>query len=225
MEHPRVPSAAETATGFRLWGTLEDMTELGTPKKKSLFTQALIVVGGLLAFMWALEGLDAVTLNALDSFGIEPRILGDLPNILWAPLLHFGWPHLISNSIPFLVLGVMIYLSGPSKWVIATALSTVTSGLMAWLLAPIGSITAGASGVIFGYLTYLLARGIFSRKLGQIVIAVVVFAIYGSVLWGVFPTAVGVSWQAHLGGAIGGVFAAWLVYGLDRRRTPQRMAY
>lgn len=201
------------------------MTEIGTPKKQSLFTQAIIVVGGLLALMWALEGLDTVTLNALDSFGIEPRTLGDLPNILWAPLLHFGWGHLASNSIPFLVLGVMIYLSGPSKWVIATVVSTVTSGLLAWLLAPIGSITAGASGVIFGYLTYLLARGIFSRKVGQIVIAVVVFAIYGSVLWGVLPTTVGVSWQAHLGGAIGGVLAAWYVYGRDRRRTRQQTAY
>lgn len=60
--------------------------------------------------MWALEFLDAVTLNALDSFGIQPRSLASLPNILWAPLLHFGWPHLVSNSVPFLVLGALTYL-------------------------------------------------------------------------------------------------------------------
>ena len=81
------------------------------------------------------------------------------------------------------------------------------------------SITAGASGVIFGWLTYLLVRGIFSGRPGQIAIAVVVFLLYGSVLWGVFPTAPGVSWQAHLGGAIGSVVAAWQ---LHRRPDQQR---
>lgn len=183
------------------------------------------MVGGLLALMWLLEGIDAVTLNSLDSFGIEPRQLSDLPNILWAPLLHYGWPHLISNSVPFLVLGVLTYLSGPVKWVVTTIISTIVSGLMAWLLAPIGSITAGASGLIFGYLTYLLVRGIFSRKIGQILLAVLIFAVYGSVLLGVFPTQVGVSWQAHLGGAIGGVLAAWLLHSWERDRKPQRSAY
>lgn len=201
------------------------MTETANSSKQPLLVQALIVVGGLLALMWLLEGIDAVTLNSLDSFGIEPRQLSDLPNILWAPLLHYGWPHLISNSVPFLVLGVLTYLSGPVKWVVTTIISTIVSGLMAWLLAPIGSITAGASGLIFGYLTYLLVRGIFSRKIGQILLAVLIFAVYGSVLLGVFPTQVGVSWQAHLGGAIGGVLAAWLLHSWERDRKPQRSAY
>ena len=181
--------------------------------------RALIVVGGILAVMWALELLDAVTLNALDSFGIQPRQLSELPNILWAPLLHFGWPHLISNSVPFLVLGVLTYLSGTGRFVATTLISAIVSGLTAWLLAPPGSITAGASGVIFGYLTYLLVRGFYTRKIGQILLAVVVFAIYGTVLLGVLPGAPGVSWQAHLGGAIGGVVAAWQ---LHRRPDQQR---
>lgn len=201
------------------------MSETAKTSKQPLLVQALIVVGGLLALMWLLEGIDAVTLNSLDSFGIEPRRLSDLPNILWAPLLHYGWPHLISNSVPFLVLGVLTYLSGPAKWVVTTIISTIVSGLFAWLLAPIGSITAGASGLIFGYLTYLLVRGIFSRKIGQILLAVVVFGIYGSVLLGVFPTQVGVSWQAHLGGAVGGVLAAWLLHWWESNRRPQRTAY
>ena len=180
--------------------------------------KALIVVGSLLAVMWALELLDAVTLNALDSFGIQPRQLSELPNILWAPLLHFGWPHLISNSVPFLVLGVLVYLSGTGRFVWTTLISAIVSGLTAWLLAPPGSITAGASGVIFGYLTYLLVRGFYSRKIGQILLAVVVFAIYGTVLLGVLPGTPGVSWQAHLGGAVGGVLSAWWLHGRDLRR-------
>ncbi|HQD21982.1 MAG TPA: rhomboid family intramembrane serine protease [Arachnia sp.] len=180
--------------------------------------RALIVVGGILAVMWALELLDAVTLNALDSFGIQPRQLSELPNILWAPLLHFGWPHLISNSVPFLVLGVLTYLSGTGRFVATTLISAIVSGLTAWLLAPPGSITAGASGVIFGYLTYLLVRGFYTRKIGQILLAVVVFAIYGTVLLGVLPGTPGVSWQAHLGGAVGGVLSAWWLHGRDLRR-------
>lgn len=196
-----------------------------TPQKQSRLAQALLVVGGLLALMWALEGLDTVTANALDNFGIEPRQLSDLPNILWAPLLHFGWPHLISNSIPFLVLGVITYLSGPVKWLVTTVISAIFSGLAAWLLSPIGTITAGVSGVIFGYLTYLLVRGIFSRKIGQILISLVVFVLYGSVLLGVLPGTPGVSWLAHLGGAVGGVIAAWLLHNRSRDARPQQLAY
>ncbi|MFD0865952.1 rhomboid family intramembrane serine protease [Tessaracoccus lubricantis] len=174
-------------------------------------------MGGLLAVMWALELLDSVTLNALDSYGIEPRQASDLPNVLWAPLLHFGWAHLISNSVPFLVLGVLTYLSGAVRWVVTTVVSTVVSGLTAWLLSGVGTITAGASGVIFGYLTYLLVRGIFTRRISQILIAVVVFALYGTVLLGVLPGVPGVSWQAHLGGAVGGVIAAYLLHSKESR--------
>lgn len=183
------------------------MTEPTT--RNSPLQSALVVVGGLLALMWGLEILDAATLNALDSYGIEPRQASDLPNILWAPLLHFGWAHLISNSIPFLVLGVLVFLAGFARWLVATVSSVVTSGLAAWAMAPVGSITAGASGVIFGWLTFLLVRGFFTRKPGQIALAVIVFLLYGGVLLGVLPGAPGVSWQAHLGGAVGGVLAAW----------------
>lgn len=175
--------------------------------------------------MWALEILDTVTLNALDSFGIKPRLVADLPNILWSPLLHFGWQHLLSNSLPFLVLGVIIFLSSPRNWLAVTLIGTVVSGLTAWLLSPDGSITAGASGVIFAYLTYLLSRGIFSKKLGQIAIAVIVFMAYGTVLWGVLPTQAGVSWQAHLGGAIGGVLAAWWLHSRSRRTLNHEFRY
>lgn len=188
-------------------------------KPRSRVADAFIVVGGMLALMWVLEGIDTVTLNALDSFGVQSRVPASLVNVLWSPFLHFGWPHLIGNSVPFLVLGVLTYLSGPARWLFTTVFTTIVSGLFAWLLSPLGTITAGASGLIFGYLTYLLARGIYTRKLGQILVSVVVFLAYGSVLLGVLPTQMGVSWQAHLGGAIAGVASAWYLHGRDRRRS------
>src|SRR5699024_8581607 len=126
--------------------------------------------------------------------------------IFVAPWLHFGWDHLFANAIPFAVLGFLIRVTATfGKWLASTVVSIIVSGLFAWLLSPVFTIVAGASGLIFGWLTFLLARGIFNRDWKQIAIAVVVFALYGGVLWGVLPQQAGVSWQAHLGGAVGGV--------------------
>lgn len=178
---------------------------------------AAVVIGSLLVLMWVLEIIDQLTGNSLDGFGIEPRNVDDLGSIATAPFIHFGWAHLEANSIPFFVLGVVVLMGGLWRWLTATVIPTITSGLTAWLIAPPHSITAGASGLIFGWLTYVLVRGIFSRKISHILVGVAALAIYGSVLWGIFPTTSGVSWQAHLGGAIGGALAAWVVEARGRR--------
>ncbi|WP_375432984.1 rhomboid family intramembrane serine protease [uncultured Friedmanniella sp.] len=166
----------------------------------------------LLAGLWLLELLDQASGNALDQFGIRARELDGLPEILTAPFLHAGFAHLVSNSVPFLVLGFLVLLSGVARWLAASLTSVVSSGLFAWLLTPAGTIVLGASGLIFGWLTYLLARGLWSRRPGQVVLALVVLLVYGSLIWGVLPGAVGISWQAHLGGAVGGVLAAWRLH-------------
>lgn len=170
-------------------------------------------MGGLLVLLWALEFVDQVTNNFLDQFGIRARQVASLPEIFTAPFLHAGWGHLLANSLPFLLLGFLTYLAGRRVWVVTTLLSVVVSGLVAWLFSPPNTITLGASGVIFGWLVFLLVRGVYTRKFGQIAIAAAVFLIYGSVLLGVFPTAAGVSWQAHLGGALGGWLSAWWLHG------------
>ncbi len=171
-------------------------------------------VGSSLALMWLLEGIDVVTGGALDSLGVSPRIIGELPQIFTAPFLHFGFGHLMANSIPFLVLGTLTRMSGRREFWVATLSSIVVSGLLTWLISAPGSVTAGASGLVFGWLGYLLLRGLFARNWVQILIAAAVFGFFGGMLWGVFPTLPGVSWQAHLGGILGGVLAAW---GLHRK--------
>jgi membrane associated rhomboid family serine protease len=180
------------------------------------FAAALLVLG-LLALMWLLEVIDQSSGNALDQYGIHAQEIDGLPEIFTAPLLHAGFPHLIGNSIPFAVLGFLAALGGFLRWLGATLISVVFSGITAWLLTPADTIVLGASGLIMGWLTYVISRGFFDRRPGQIVLGLVVLVFYGGLIWGVFPTQAGISWQAHLGGAVGGVLAARWLHGRPAR--------
>lgn len=173
------------------------------------FGSSVVFIGGWLALLWVIEVLDMVLIGALDGFGVSPRDVAELPQILTAPFLHFGFEHLMANSLPFLVLGVLVRMTGRRAFWVASLASILVSGLLAWLLSAPNTVTAGASGVIFGWLSFLLVRGLFNRNWRQILISAVVFGFFGGMLWGVFPTLPGVSWQGHLGGAVGGVLAAW----------------
>lgn len=184
---------------------------------------AAIVVGSLLLVMVVLEAVDAAISANLDLWGIHAQEVDGLPGIFSAPFLHAGFGHLWSNAIPFFVLGWLVAIGGMRRFVLASIGIIIVSGLFAWAFT-FGTgtqIIIGASGWVFGLLTYLLARGVFTRNVKQIIISVVVLALYGGILLGVFPTEAGVSWQGHLGGAIGGVLMAWLLSRGDRR-TPQR---
>lgn len=181
--------------------------------------RAAATMGALVVLLWVLELVDTLTAGALDPFGVSPRQVDELPQIYSAPLLHFGWEHLASNTVPLFVLGFLILLEGVRRWWVSTLTAVTVSGFAAWLLSAPGTVTAGASGLVFGWLTYLLASGLFGRSLRQVLIAVVVFLLYGGVLWGVLPQQPGVSWQAHFGGAVGGVLAAWWLHARSRR-TP-----
>jgi membrane associated rhomboid family serine protease len=185
--------------------------------RKGAIVMAVVLVG-----LWLIEGVDTVSNHALDSFGIHPWNVIGLDGILFAPLLHASWAHLAANSIPLFVLGTALWASSLRQWIVATAIGWVTSGIFAWLLTPIHYVVIGASGVIFGWLTYLIVRGFLSRRWSHIVLGLVIAFLYGSVLLGVFPMSTGVSWQGHLGGAIGGILAAWLLFRRERARTARR---
>lgn len=167
-----------------------------------------IVAAVPVGIMWVLEAIDSASRNALDRFGIQSWSLDGLWGLATAPWLHLGWEHLASNSGPLLVLGFLVALSGLRRWLATTLVVATTSGLAAWLLSPPGTLTLGASGVVFGWLTYLVARGLWSKNLVQVLVGIGVLLVYGGILWGVLPSAPGISWQAHLGGAIGGLACA-----------------
>ncbi len=173
---------------------------------------AALVMLALLAGLWLLEVLDLASGGSLDAYGIETRDVDGLPEIFTAPFLHAGFDHLMSNTVPFGVLGFLVLLGGLRRWVLSSLTSIVSSGLFAWLLTPAGTIVLGASGLIFGWLTYLVVRGVWSRRPTQVLVGLAVLVVYGGLIWGVLPGAAGISWQAHLGGAVGGVLAARLLH-------------
>jgi membrane associated rhomboid family serine protease len=180
------------------------------------------VMAGVVAMMWLLEVIDMAAGGALDALGIHPRSVEGLWQIFTAPWLHHGWAHLLSNTLPLLVLGWLVLMDSTRTWLVSGFVITVCSGLAVWLFSPPASVTVGASGVVFGWLAFLLVKGLFTRNLGDIVLAVIVFFVYGGVLWGLLPGAAGISWQAHLGGAIGGVLAAWWLTRAERAERARR---
>jgi membrane associated rhomboid family serine protease len=171
-----------------------------------------IVLGSLVGGLWLLEILDAVLVRgALDGFGIAPRALTSLPAVLVAPFLHAGFGHLLANTIPFVVLGWMVMWRRTSDLFVVFLAAALASGLGVWLFGGANTIHLGISGVIFGFLGFLLARGYYERSGSAIAVALVAFLLYGGILWGVLPLQQGVSWQGHLFGFVGGVVTAYVM--------------
>ncbi|MDP1849525.1 MAG: rhomboid family intramembrane serine protease [Solirubrobacteraceae bacterium] len=176
-------------------------------------TNALLLVAAMVGLMWALEIVDVAADGRLDDYGIHPRDVDGLAEIFSAPFLHAGFGHLVSNTVPFLAMGAAIALGGLLRVALVTLIVAVVSGFGTWLIAGANSVHLGASGVVFGYATYLVSRGIFSRRLSELAVGVVVVAIWGiGLLQGLLPQE-RISWQAHLFGAVGGVVAASVLAG------------
>jgi membrane associated rhomboid family serine protease len=182
-------------------------------------------VAAMAAVMWLVEVYDAVGGNP-DGEGIRPRDADGLVGVVASPFLHGSWGHLIGNTIPFVVLGLAIAIGGLARVAAVTGIVALVGGLGTWLTAPSNSVVIGASGVIFGYATYLITRGIYTRQALHLLGGLLVLAVYGTtLLFGLVPTP-GVSWQAHLFGGIGGVVAARVLHrgraGNAVTRSPMR---
>jgi len=189
--------------------------------RRPTWQQAAIVIAAFVALLWVVEVINAASGGDLTDDGIRPRQLGGLWGVLWAPLLHANFTHLESNTIPLLILGFLVLLGGLVRFGIVTAIVWLVSGIGVWLLGGTNTVVVGASGLAFGWLAYIIVRGVFTRRLVQLALGVVILLVYGGLLWGVLPGASGVSWQAHLFGAVGGILAA--AGGADvrgRRRSP-----
>lgn len=178
------------------------MNPNGGHKEQTKFLLAMF------AAMWAVFVISSATGGALLWLGVIPRTVLGLRGIIFAPFLHGSLAHIVSNSIPFLIFGWLVMLRDPRHFLPVTLISMIGSGGMAWLLGAPGSVHIGASGVIFGYLGFLMLSGWFARSFGSIALSIVVIALWGGMVVGVMPGTIGVSWQAHLGGLIAGIYAA-----------------
>lgn len=172
-----------------------------------VFSPVLVLV----SVMWLAEIVDAVLPLSLDQWGIVGRTTSGLVGVVLSPFLHAGFAHLVANTVPFLVLGVLVAWRTRDRFWAVLVLITVGGGLGVWLLTSPSTLTIGASGVVFGMAAYLVAAGILTRHWIDIVVAVGVVVVYGTMFAGVLPFGVsaGVSWLAHLTGAVAGVGAAF----------------
>lgn len=169
------------------------------------------VLASLLAIMWLVEILDFMLQGALKQFGIIPRNLTGLRGLVFAPFLHANFPHLIANTLPFALLAWFVMLRRMRDFVIVSVVVMLIGGLGTWLSGASNSVHIGASGLIFGYLGFLMARGFFERSWSAVLLSLITGFAYGSALWGVLPGQADISWQGHLFGFIAGVLAAkWL---------------
>jgi membrane associated rhomboid family serine protease len=169
----------------------------------------------MVALMWIVEVVNTIDSNRLDSDGIWARSVSHLWGILTAPFLHASFQHLLANTVPFVFLGVIIALHGARRLALVTVVVILLGGLGTWLIAPTHSITVGASGLVFGYATYLITRGFFDRSALEILVGIVVGVVWGGALIASLVPQGHVSWQGHLCGGIAGVIAA---YGLRKPR-------
>ncbi len=171
------------------------------------------ILGFFVSTFWVSEILDQFIFQhlmrgGLDRFGIIPHNLIGLRGILFAPFLHGGWGHLIANTVPFLILGWLVMVQRTEDFFTVTAWTIAVAGLGTWFFGYPGSVHIGASSLIYGYFGFLLLRGYFERNIPSIALSLLVFFLYGSVIWGVLPGQPGISWQGHLFGFVGGALAA-----------------
>ncbi len=162
--------------------------------------------------MWLVTGINFVLLNGVWlSYGIRAHDPSGLwPDALFAPFLHLGMAHLVANTAPFAVLGGLIALQSPARFAAVTLAGAIVGGLIVWLLAPSGSVTIGASGLVFAYFGWLIARAVRERSVLALGVGLVALILYGGILWGLSPFQLGISWQGHLGGLLSGLGLARL---------------
>lgn len=185
----------------------------------------LYLLFGLLGLMWFVHLANEVVLrfgtsSTLYEYGIEPHHAGGLKGVLFAPFLHGNFPHLIGNSFAFVCLGGLILISGRVPFLATFFLSMLAAGLGTWFFASPGTSHIGASGIVFGFLGFLLFRGWFHRRIWWITLAVVALLAYYPMLAMLVNQDAGISWHGHFFGFVGGVVAARLSPWIDRVFSP-----
>ena len=169
--------------------------------------------------VWGVSGFVLLSDNEFLAyhFAVIPRDFGSLPGIIGMPFVHGSWWHLISNTMPLLILGGMVLFRGVRYFGAVTFMIMLLGGILLWCFGR-NAAHIGASGLAFGYLGFLVTRGFYERSWQSIGVAALVVFLYGGMIFGVVPRDDGVSWEAHLFGLLAGMVVARVAFGLERRR-------
>ncbi len=184
-----------------------------------MFTNRFQPVLVLVALIWVVEIVNLFLGHRLVSFGIFPRSFTGLIGIPLAPMLHGGFWHAVSNTVPLLILGSLTLAGGKRMFWETTVNVTLLSGALVWIFAR-EAYHVGASGLVFGYLGVIFARAYIERSITTIAIAIVTAMAYGGLLWGILPLRSHVSFESHLFGLIAGFVVVWLDRKLSKSQTP-----
>lgn len=183
--------------------------------KKVVFIPILFLL-----LMWLINIPQFIFLIDLGNLGIHPRDSTSLFGIFTSPLIHGNWEHLTSNSLPILILGILLFTIYDKIAIWVWILNYVFTGLLVWLFAR-DSYHIGASGIIYGLASFLFFSGIFRMDIKSIAIASGVAIFYGGMVWGILPIQAGVSWESHLFGGIVGLTLAYLFRNIHKDETNQ----
>lgn len=159
---------------------------------------------------WVVYLINIILPIDLNAFGIAPRKLMGLFGIATMPFLHGSLFHILSNSLPFLILGALVRAHGRSQFWFVTLVVMIVGGIGTWLFSA-GQVVVGASGLIFGYWAFSLSYGLMKRSIKSIAISIVVFLVYGTMVFSFFKLHFAISWAAHFCGAFAGFLAAYIV--------------
>ncbi|MEJ6019142.1 rhomboid family intramembrane serine protease [Corynebacterium sp. H113] len=174
---------------------------------------------GFVVTIWIVFLVDTFAFSGgLQEYGVQPRTEHGLWGIIFAPVLHSGYEHITANTVSAAIFTALIAFTSKRLWWQVTTVVAIVSGLATWVIGPLGTVHIGASGLVYGWLAFLIVRGFINHALGQIIVGIFLAFSYSGLIWGVFPTDAPVSWQMHLFGAIGGIIAAFLLKrGRERR--------
>ena len=193
-------------------------------QEKRKFFGSLVIPACLVAVMWTVKIIEVALGLDLGRFGVMPHSTRGLVGIFTLPFLHGGWEHLMTNSVPILVLGTALYYCYPTLANRVMLVTWIGSGLLTWCIGSPGSTHIGASALVYGLNLFLIVSGFIRGNRMLIVIAFIMVFLYGSFIWGMIPALAkpqNISWEGHLSGAIVGVALALAL----RKEGPQREVY
>lgn len=184
-------------------------------EEKQLLFLSIFMPLVCLAIMWIVHLFSVTTGTDLHTLGIYPHKASGLIGIITAPFIHADWDHLISNSIPFFILSFLMIYSYRKVAFISFIVIWLGSGILLWLTGR-PSYHIGASSVVYGIAFFIFFSGVFRRNVRDISLSLLVVFVYGSIVWGLFPIDIQISWEGHLMGAITGSILAFIFRNVDR---------